>query len=292
MGDDIEINATLVRRLLAAQFPRWADLPIVPVRSAGAVNAIHRPGDDMVVRIPIVPRYAADLEKEYHWLPRLAPHLPLTIPEPLALGNPSDGYPWHWCVYRWISGKTFSVDSIRSLREVATSLAGFITAMWRIDTAGGPPPRPPETLAQGDRYLRESIAASKGMIDGRAAIAAWDAALRLPPYDGAYVWIHGDLSRPGNLLVTGGRLSAVIDFGSASLHDPARDLIVAWTLFSGESRDAFRAALGVDDATWARGRAWTLIRANNIATYRDTNPVIVAEAQRAIAEVIADRAGD
>ncbi len=104
------------------------------------------------------------------------------------------------------------------------------------------------------------------------------------------MWVHGDLSRPGNLLVAEGRLSAVIDFGGIRLGDPARELMAAWTLFSGQSRDVFRHALSVDDATWARGRAWTLTRVMNVAYYAETNPVIVEEAQHAIAEVLADQA--
>ncbi len=291
-ADEMDIDVDLVRRLIAAQFPRWADLPIEPVASAGTVNAIYRLGDDMVVRLPRVHWWVRGLEKEYEWLPKLAPHLPLAVPEPLAWGSPGEGYPWHWAVYRWLEGETWNADGVRDLCEAAADLAQFITALRRIDTGGAPRPRPRGSrgiLTERDSYVRDAIAASHGLIDTDAVTAAWDASLALPRWDGPPVWVHGDLSRPGNLLVVGGRLSAVIDFGGVSVGDPARELMAAWTLFSGESRWVLRASLAVDDATWKRGRGWALSWALlALPYYIDTNPIIVAEARHAIDEVLAD----
>ncbi|MDP8947241.1 MAG: phosphotransferase, partial [Actinomycetota bacterium] len=143
-------------------------------------------------------------------------------------------------------------------------------------------------LAMRDTYTREAIAALRGMIDVGAVTAAWEAALRAPEWNRSPVWFHGDLL-PGNLLVEGGRLSAVIDFGGLGVGDPACDLMIAWGLFSGESREVFRAALAVDDATWVRGRgcalSWALIF---IPYYLDTNPVGVGSARRVLDEVLAD----
>jgi aminoglycoside phosphotransferase (APT) family kinase protein len=287
-ADEADVDELLVRRLLAAQFPQWASLPIAPVPSAGTVNAIYRLGDDMVVRLPRIQQYARTLEREYDWLPKLAPHLPLAIPAPLAIGDPGEGYAWRWCVYRWLEGEMWASDRVRDLCEAARELAQFIIALQRIDTAGAPRrPAGYDTLAKHE-YVRPAIAAAGGMIDMEAVNAAWDDALELPAWTGSPVWVHGDLSRPGNLLVAKGRLSAVIDFGGVSVGDPARELMAAWTLFSGESRKVFRAALSVDDETWARGRGWTLTRVMNVAYYAETNPVIVAEARHAIDEVLAD----
>lgn len=120
--------------------------------------------------------------------------------------------------------------------------------------------------------------------------AAWEAALRAPEWQGPAVWVHGDLLF-GNLLVERGRLSAVIDFGCLGVGDPACDVTAAWTLFSGEARDVFRAALSVDDATWARARGWALSWGLiALPYYLDTNPLIVRDARRTIAEVLADQA--
>ncbi len=287
-ADEVDTDVSLVRRLLAAQFPQWADLPIDPGPSAGTDNAIYRLGEDMAVRLPRIHWAIGQVEKEHLWLPKLAQHLPLAIPVPLGKGSPAEGYPWHWSVYPWLKGEHATIDRIGDLREAATELSHFVAALQGIDPAGGPRAGRGVPLAMRDVSTREAIEALRGMIDVDAATAAWEAALGAPVWQGSPVWVHGDLL-PGNLLVEQGRLSAVIDFGGFGVGDPACDLMIAWGLFSGESRDVFRAALGVDDTTWARGRghalSWALIF---IPYYLETNPVGVGAARRTIDEVLAD----
>src|SRR5262245_53579644 len=139
-ADELDTDVSLVRRLVATQFPRWAGFPIEPVLSSGTVNAIYRLGEDMAVRLPR--RRAAwaidDLENELRWLPPLAAHLPLAVPVPLALGRPGDGYPWHWPIYTWLEGENATVDRIGDLREAAADLARFVIALQQIDATGGP----------------------------------------------------------------------------------------------------------------------------------------------------------
>jgi aminoglycoside phosphotransferase (APT) family kinase protein len=143
-------------------------------------------------------------------------------------------------------------------------------------------------LATREAPTREAIAALDGMYDAHALTAAWEAALQAPDWDRAPVWFHGDLL-PGNLLVERGRLSAVIDFGGLGVGDPACDLMIAWGLFAGEGRNAFRTALAVDDATWARGRGHALSQALIfVPYYLNTNPVGVRNARRTIDAVLAD----
>ena len=289
--DEVRTDVSLVRRLLAAQFPQWADLPVTPVRSAGTDNAIYRLGDDMAVRLPRI-HWAVDLvHKEQRWLPRLAPHLPLPIPVPIAKGMPGEGYPWHWSVTPWLEGENATPERIAGHCQAATELARFVRALERIDTAGGPPAGPANfyrgvPLEMRDAATRVAIAALEGVLDAGAAIAAWEEALRAAPWDRSPVWLHGDL-QSGNLLVVQGQLSAVIDFGCLGVGDPAVDLIVAWNLFSGDARDAFREALAVDDATWARGRGWALsVALIALPYYRDSNPVLAGISRRAIDAVL------
>ena len=261
--------------------------------SAGTDNAIYRLGDDMAVRLPRIHWATGQVEKEHEWLPRLAPLLPLAIPVPLAKGMPGEGYPWHWSVYRWLEGENATIERIADPRQAATDLAQFIAALQRIDPTGGPPPGAHNSfrgvpLAMRDAPTRAAIAALRGTLDTDAVTAAWEAALRAPAWRGPPVWIHGDL-QSGNLLAQRGRLSAVIDFGCLGVGDPACDLMVAWTLFSAETRDVFRAALPVDDATWARGRGWALsVGLIALPYYQNTNPVLAGIARRAIDEVLAD----
>ncbi len=290
-ADEVDTNVHLVRRLLATQFPRWADLPLEPVDSAGTVHAIYRLGEGMAVRLPRVHGGVESLEKEHRWLPILAPLLPLVIPVPLGMGMPAEGYPWPWSVYRWLEGETATLDRIGDPREAAADLARFVAALQQIDPTGGPRPAGDRgvPLAERDAPTRTAITALHGVLDTEALTAAWDAALRAPAWDGFPVWIHGDLL-PGNLLVTRGRVSAVIDFGVAGVGDPACDLIVAWSLLSGESRDVFRSALPVDEATWGRGRGWALsIALIALPYYVDTNPAFAQIARYTIEEVLADQ---
>jgi aminoglycoside phosphotransferase (APT) family kinase protein len=292
-ADEIDTDASLVRLLLAAQFPRWANLPIERVRSGGTENAIYRLGDDMAVRLPRIERATAQVDKEYLWLPRLAPHLPLAIPVPLAMGMPAEGYPWRWLVCRWLPGENAIVEPIANLRDAALALGQFVAAMKRIDITGGPRPGSHNfgrgvPLAMRDAHTRAAIANLDGVLDTEAVTAAWDADLHAPAWTGPPVWIHGDL-HAGNLLVDHGRLSAVIDFGGLGVGDPACDFVAAWTLFSGESRDTFRTALSIDDASWARSRAWALSTGLiALPYYLHTNPVIVGLARHQIEEVLAD----
>ena len=290
---EVHTDAALVRRLLAAQYSQWADLRIEPVRSAGTDNALYRLGDDMAVRLPRIDWAVGQVDKEQRWLPVLAPHLPLAIPVPLARGKPGEGYPWHWSVYRWLAGENATIVRLADPRQAARDLAGFIAALQRIDPTDGPPPGPHNSgrgvpLAERDAATRAAIASLDGILDTAALTAAWEADLQAPAWPGPPVWLHGDL-QSGNLLAVRGRLSAVIDFGCLGVGDPACDLMVAWNLLSTGTRAVFRAALLVDDDTWARGRGWALsVGLIALPYYQDTNPVLAGISRRAIQEVLAD----
>ena len=256
-----QIDTALVGQLLAAQFPRWADLDLRGVEKDGWDNRTFRLGEGMTVRLPSDGVYAGQVEKEQRWLPRLAPHLPLPIPEPLAMGAPGEGYLWHWSVYRWLNGENATAQNITDLPQFAISLARFLNALQQIDPAEGPPPGPHNFFRGGalttyDAETRDALSALRGRIDTDAASAVWEAALQAE-WQGVPVWLHGDVSS-GNLLVEDGRLCAVIDFGCLAVGDPACDLTIAWTLFSGESRAEFRATLSADEASWARARGWAI----------------------------------
>jgi len=284
--EQVDSDADLVRRLLVGQYPQWADLPIARLPSSGTDNAIYRLGAELVVRLPLIHWAVGQVDKEHTWLPKLAPRLPLAVPEPLAMGEPAEGYPWHWSVYRWIDGESAHPDRIADLRQTADDLAGFVAALHAIDLADAPRSQRGVPLATKDTEIRGAIEAMAHEFDAEALTAAWDEAITCPQWDGPPVLVHGDLS-DGNLLVRDGRLHAVIDFSCFGFGDPANDLDVAWDLFSGESRDAYRRALGVDDATWTRGRGWAITAVYGIPYYEHTNPGIVTRARRRVAAILA-----
>jgi len=290
--DEVYIDVALVRRLVSAQFPQWADLPVKGVDFDGWDNRTFRLGTNMSVRLPSAVGYMQQVEKEHRWLPVLAPLLPLPIPTPLAKGVPDDGYPWPWSVYRWLDGETATVERIADLQLFAATLAHFLISLRRIDATGGPLPGPHNFYRGGsltvyDAETRRALSVLDGMIDTGAARAVWEAALAAT-WHGTPVWFHGDIAE-GNLLLTEDSLSAVIDFGTSGVGDPSCDLAIAWTLFGGASRDTFRAALRLDDATWARGRGWTLWKALiTLAEYIDTDPLKAGVARHVIEEVLTD----
>lgn len=290
------IDEKLVRRIVAAQFPQWANLPVRAAAVSGWDNKTFHLGEHMIVRLPSAADYSVQVEKEHRWLPKLAPLLPLPIPTPLAIGDPADGYPWKWSIYRWIDGDTAAPERIADLGDFAGSLAQFLVALQRIDPTGGPGPGSHNfhrggSLTAYDAETRRAIALLKGKIDTKAATEVWEAALKTT-WDRAPVWIHGDVSA-GNLLVKAGRLSSVIDFGMLGVGDPACDLAIGWTLFSGESRKAFREMLPLDAGTWARGRTWALWKALIVAAgLIETNPVESAGPWRVIDEVLEGRSID
>lgn len=287
---EIETDPALVRRLLAAQFPQWAALPIVPVASSGTDNAIYRLGDDLAARLPRIGWAARQAALEAEWLPRLSPHLPLALPVPLALGRPAEGYPFDWSVCTWLPGTSASGGAVPDLEQAAADLAAFVLALRRIPTAGAharPPGARGGPLAEGDAQVRRSVAQLGSRIDGAAVLRLWDESLAAPPWREPEVWVHGDLL-PGNLIVTGGRLSGVIDFGCLNVGDPACDLQPLWNLFAGPSRRRYRDELAVDDDSWLRGRGWTIRQTvSALPYYWETNPGIVRQAAHALAQVLA-----
>jgi aminoglycoside phosphotransferase (APT) family kinase protein len=263
-GGRVQLDVDDVRRLVAEQFPHWRDLPVSPVEVPGWDNQTFRLGESMSVRLPSAEGYAAQVRKEQHWLPRLAPHLPLPIPAPIALGAPAHGYPWEWSVYGWLPGEPASHRGVDDLDAFAGDVARFLRALWSIDAAGGPAPGPHNffrggALAVYDDEARRTVCALGSRIDAPAALRVWERALAAP-YSSSPVWVHGDVAA-NNLLVRDGRLSAVIDFGSSAVGDPACDLVLFWTFLGDGARDVFRDAVAVDDDSWARARGWALWKA-------------------------------
>lgn len=291
-NEKMNITATLVRELITQQFPQWSQLSIQAVNNSGWDNRSFHLGTEMLIRMPSSAEYAGQVEKEQLWLPKLAPHLPFPIPAPLAMGKPNELYPWKWSINHWLPGETAAVTPINDLSEFAYDLALFLKALQSINSMGGPLAGPQSfyrggDLAVYDSETRKAIKDLKDTIDFRAAIEIWEKALSTS-WQNPPLWVHGDVS-VGNLLLTQGKLSAVIDFGQLAIGDPACDLAIAWTLFEGKSRGIFLEILELDPNTWARGRAWALWKAMMYLVNQQTEMNFEAKrALRTIHEVIED----
>ncbi len=264
------IDATLVKALVAEQFPQWSDLPVEPVAPGGNDHRTFRLGDRLSVRLPSAPDYVPQVAKEQTWLPRLAPSLPLPVPTVHGVGSPSAYFPAPWSVYGWLDGVPASSIRIVDRSRFAADLAGFLVALRSADASEGPEPGLHSAFRGGpvghwdeemSDLLRRVRGRERGLAEGiwRDAL---DASSTGPP-----VWFHGDVAM-SNLLTKDGRLTAVIDFGCSGVGDPACDTVIHWTYFTGASRRTFRDALGVEDAIWARGRGWALWKALIMLTNR------------------------
>lgn len=285
---DVHIDVSLVRRLVAAQFPQWASLPIEPVESAGWDNTIFRLGPDLVVRLPRRRVSAEHVRNEHRWLPVMAPNLPLAIPVPVGHGLPGEGYPWYWTVCPWLTGELAAQAAVADPGLAATCLARFIAALQAMDPAGGSVHEfRGVSLAAHDHNARAAAAVLQHSLDVGPLLEVWEDALAFPAWSGQPLWIHGDL-HPANMLVRDQELSAVLDFGLLGVGDPACDLMVAWMYLSADSRDVFRRVLAVDDATWSRGRGWALQSGLRMAAYSADNPVLGDIGRYTLAEVLAD----
>lgn len=290
--DEVDIDCALVDRLLAAQFPRWAGLPVRVVERSGTDNVTFRVGDELAVRLPRTTRNQGQVELDLTWMPRLAPYVSLPIPEPLELGQPTEDYPFTWGVYRWLPGAPFDPESVDRV-QAARDLAGFVRTLREVDTTGAPVPDDDPfsrgtPLAPRDGLFREALDQLKEHFDTGRVTAAWEESLAADTWDGTPRWIHGDLMS-GNLLVANGKLSAVIDFATARAADPAGDVLPAWWLFEGESRQAYREALEVDEATWLRARGWALsLEIIAIPYYLDRRPGTLSDGQDYVADILSD----
>ncbi|MGH3496610.1 MAG: aminoglycoside phosphotransferase family protein [Nocardioidaceae bacterium] len=293
--DEVDIDASLAQRLLAEQMREYAALPLRRVPSGGTENAVFRLGESLAVRMPLRPDAVDSLLREVRWLPVVAKHVSLEVPEVVSVGEPADGYPFPWAVVRWLEGEDALTGRLDSSRETAGTVGGFVAELQGIDTTGAPEPGTDGfdrglPLVGRDHAFRTALEQCGDLVDVERVRQVWDDALAAPPWDGPPTWLHADLI-PGNLLVRGGRAVGVLDFGTLATGDPAYDVIAAWFLLDQASRPLFREMVGADEVMWRRGRGLVVSQAViALPYYLHTNPSMVATARRGIGQVLADGA--
>lgn len=279
-----------VRSMISDQFPDLAGMNVRAVPSVGTVNMVFRVGENACAHLPLLSTGADSLKRELTWLPRIKPHLTsMQVPRPVGRGRPTLSYPLEWGIFTWIPGQVYAPERIRSEYQAATRLAGFVCELRSLGIQESAPSSGRAPLDQLDRETRNALGQVEDLVVLKDCMAAWERALVAPRWDGPGVWTHSDLLRP-NLLVRGGELVAVIDFGGVGVGDPANDVIAAWSVFGPVGRHLFREVLEVDDSTWERSRGIALHQAVLITSYyRRSNPGFVRTAVRTIREILADR---
>lgn len=284
---EIVVTREMARELVDGQFPEHAGCALTPVRSLGTVNVLYRLGVDLLLRFPRMLEWAT-VDKESEWIPYLAPHLPLQVPEPMALGQPTKQYPCVWGIFRWIPGELYLDVGVQDEADAACRMAAFVNALHAIPVLEQAPRAGRRPLKELDDCTREALTAATELPDHQRLERVWTECLQAEPWDGARSWIHADLLRT-NLLVTHGRISAVLDFGSAGAGDPAHDLIPAWSLFGDTGRRVFRQQVRADADAWERARGYALHQAALIIPYyRHTNPGFVSLAMQTVHEILQD----
>ncbi len=286
---ELPIDIDLVRRLVDSQFPQYATLPLSRLGASGSTNLLFRLGDELLVRLPRQSGGSAAIDKEFRWLPTIGPHLPVAVPEIVALGDPALGYSEQWAILRWLDGTLAKACApedapIMARSALAVDLAEVILALRAADV----PPRAAtdpalrsyrgRPLVKFDRQMRRNVEQCRTIegldVDLDAALVVWNEALKAHGARdaGPDRWFHGDLVAE-NLLLTEGRLTAVLDFGGLSIGDPTIDLHGAWEVLDPPAREVFRTRLEASDAEWLRGRAWALaIALGALAYYWTTMP--------------------
>jgi len=213
--------------------------------------------------------------------------VPVTVPEPVAVGEPDERYPLPWSVHRWIPGHGAGPDRITDPVAFAVDLATVVRALHALPIEAAPPARNrARPLTDYDAQTRVWIDRASHLVDAAAALAVWEEALAAPTHAGPPVWVHGDLE--GNCIVDdGGRLTGLVDWGLACAGDPAVDLQVVWSpLFTADSRRVFLDVLEVDEATLLRSRGAAINQAcAALPYYFDTYPLIVERSWHKLAEL-------
>jgi aminoglycoside phosphotransferase (APT) family kinase protein len=274
-----ELDAELVRHMVADQFPQWSDLPILQVAPAGTVNAIFRVGDSLAARLPLQARDPGAvrdwLSEEARAASEFAAVSPVPSPRPIAVGEPAHGYPLSWAVQTWLPGRDAIAEDPAGSSVFAQELANLLACLRATNTqgrrfsGGGRGGH----LSDHDPWMDLCFAKSEGLVDVVRLRSLWEDLRVLPEVD-QDVMSHGDLN-PQNVLVDAARLVGVLDTGGFGAADPALDLVSVWHLLDHKRRELVRQQLQCGDVQWRRGMAWALQQAMGLVWYyAETNPVM------------------
>ncbi|MBK3624307.1 aminoglycoside phosphotransferase family protein [Streptomyces sp. MBT49] len=297
-ADQLTVSPETVRVLVEQQFPEWRGLPVRNIAGPGTVNAISRIGDRFAARFPLEP---ADVESTRRQLKseaeaarELAGRTRFPTPEPVVLGEPGAGYPLPWSVQTWLPGVMADTEDTSNSPSFAGDLADLIGDLRAIDTQG----RTFTGTGRGgdlrshDAWMETCFGRSEHLLDVPRLRRIWATLRDLPRGTADDVMAHCDLI-PGNVLVSAGRLTGVLDVGGFGPADPSLDLVSAWHLLDAGPRQVLRARLGSGDLEWERGKAWAFVQAMGLVWYYVlSNPAMSRMGRRSLDRILAAESAD
>jgi len=255
---EVRIEEGLVRALIQAQYPEFANLEISPIDS-GWDNAIFRLGAEFAVRLPRRALSAELIRHEQKWLPAVAHRVPIPVPSALCVGVPGREYPWYWSIVPWIPGEP--ADLAAPGPDQAVRIATFLRAL-HVKAPADAPVNPWRGVPLRDRAA--AVDERLQRLAGRDApitatiLETWHAALQAPD-NASPAWIHGDL-HPRNVLVQGGIITGILDWGDMTSGDPATDLASLWMIFPDRAaREQALHEYGADADMIRRAKGWVVL---------------------------------
>ncbi len=279
-ADQLTVSAAAVRQLVDEQFPQWHRLPVRQLATQGTVNAIFRIGEELTARFPLQPGDASStrrrLEAEASAARELIGRTRFRTPIPVGLGEAGAGYPLPWAVQTWVPGLVATGADPAESDGFACDLADFIKDVRAISTGGRvfSGNNRGGDLRTHDPWMETCFERSERLLDVPRLRRFWQSLRELPRGPGGDLMTHGDLI-PGNVLVSGGRLTGILDVGGLGPADPALDLVAAWHLLGDRIRPILRTELACDDLEWERGKAWAFEQAMGaVWYYARSNPAM------------------
>lgn len=292
-------DARLVARLVREHVPELAAERVRPSSTSGSSNWVFRIGEHHAARLPRTDSYAQDVVKEARWVPRLAPKLPVPVPDIVHQGEPSALFSRPWTVVTWVPGDLPGDLGQAEQVMLAGSVGQFTRSLHSVDAQGqsagakrwgyrcGEPVT--DTI---DSWVETAAEGLSDLFDPCQVRQAWQKIRDVPPASMPSCWVHTDLSAENLLVSPAGQLVGVIDFGGLGVGDRSADLLYAWSLFDQPAREVLRSAAGVDEGTWLRARAWAFAGPGllTILNYQHTMPSRTDRLTRMV-EIIADEVG-
>ena len=270
---EVAVDERLARRLIEEQFPELG-LRSIRLLGEGWDNTVWLVDGEWVFRFPRRSVVVPGIENEIEHLPRLGPLLPLPIPIPTLLGQPSKTFRWPFYGSRFLPGRELADAGLDDdgRRALSRPLAEFLRALHSVELGSDLPVDP---IGRADMAVR--VPRAREFLDQVESLGSWqpppvvdeilEAAMVLPAPQASAV-VHGDFHLRHLLVSDTGEPTAVIDWIDLSRNDPCVDLVLYWSVLPASGREEFLESYGpLTGDQLLRGRVLALFLCAVLAVY-------------------------